>query len=46
VIGQIYIEQGTKYLIQDRKKGSQPYGDDWKLISKKSWFSDFNGYIF
>jgi hypothetical protein len=33
---EIYIEQGTKYLIQDRKKGSQPY-DDWKLISKKSW---------
>jgi hypothetical protein len=26
VVGQIYIEQGTKYLIQDRKKGSQPYG--------------------
>jgi hypothetical protein len=26
-----------------RQKGSQPYGDDWKLISKKSWaLSDFN----
>jgi hypothetical protein len=28
---------------RQEKKGSQPYGDDWKLISKKSWaLSDFN----
>jgi hypothetical protein len=31
------------YPTRQEKKGSQPYGDDWKLISKKSWaLSDFN----
>jgi hypothetical protein len=49
VVGQIYYDRGSKYLIQNKREGDEPYSNDWKLIAKKSWalsrFNFENAYI-
>jgi hypothetical protein len=50
LVGEIYIQDDSRYIIQNKKDGSSPYASDWKTIAKYSWSlsrSDFrrNAYI-